>query len=91
MISENETFEDIAEEADTEFEDENLALAAEEAEQDASENSGPNALGPIHRDSSFVYNIDKPDMNGWTSGSIWPSGQVLAELLSREPERIRGK
>lgn len=64
------------------------AEATEREREDKSEGAPD---GPIQKESHRVSNVDKPDLGGWTGGSIWESGQVLAQLLSAEPERVRGK
>ena len=44
-----------------------------------------------HQEQEQVHQVRKPDLEGWTGGAIWESGQVLARLLSAEPERVWGK
>lgn len=47
--------------------------------------------GPLHQRSYSVHKVSKPDLSGWTGGSVWESGQVIARLLSAEPQRVQGK
>ena len=35
--------------------------------------------------------VERPDLGGWTGGSVWASAEVLARLISQEPDRVRGK
>ena len=47
--------------------------------------------GSIHREAHQVHEVERPDLSGWTGGSIWESGRILCEILSLEPHRVQGK